>query len=92
MAEVQAAILNACNQRGWAGRIEGEGVIGASILVRRYTVAVEIHYTEDVLTILYRDSTGLNHLGNTIHRNYNHWVATLHRTILRNLGSRAQNY
>lgn len=92
MEEVRQAILRACSRRGWSGRVEQEGVIAASIRVRKHTAKIEIRYTDRAISILYRDSTNLNHSGGRIHGKYNHWVATLHRTILRELGFGAQYF
>jgi hypothetical protein len=90
--EVQQAILTACNRRGWAAQGREEGLIEASILVRRHRARIEIRYDETKISILYKDSDNLDYRKGTIHRNYNHWIATLYRTILRQLGSRSQYY
>ena len=90
--EVRKAILRACSHRGWSARVQEEGVIVASIIVRTHTAKIKIHYTESTIGILYRDSSNLGYGRGWIHGKYNHWVATLHRTILRELGSEAQYY
>ncbi len=92
MPEVQNAILSACSQRGWAASVQSEGVILASLMVRAHMAAVTIQYTPTTVSILYRDSSNLDHHGNRIHRNYNRWVSVLYRTIMRNLGARVQAY
>jgi hypothetical protein len=91
-AEVETAILSACNQRGWSANVQSPGVITASILVRTHMAAVEIRYTDATLSIQYRDSDNLEHHDDMIHRNYNRWVVNLYGTIMRNLGSRVQAY
>jgi len=90
--EVQAAILRACNRRGWSGQVQGEGLILASIVVRTHSAKVEIRYTNSTVSISYVDSSELNHSDGYIHRNYNRWVANLYHTILIELGSRGQMY
>ncbi len=90
--EVQGAILRACNQRGWSGQVQSEGLILASIIVRNHSAKVEIKYTNTTISISYADSSELDYRGDRIHRNYNRWVANLYHTILKELGSRGQMY
>jgi hypothetical protein len=92
MPEIQRAILKSCNQRDWSANVQGDGLITASLLVRQYSATVRIEYTARTLSVTYQDSENLNHWGDSIHRNYNRWVLTLYRTIMRNLGSHAQNF
>ncbi len=90
--EVQAAILRACNRRGWAGQVQGEGLILASIMVRNHSAKVEIRYTNTTISISYVDSQGLDYRDGHIRRNYNRWVANLYHAILTELGSHGQMY
>lgn len=92
--EVQTAILNACRARGWTPRLEGSTVV-ASILVRgKHYAEVAITYDAKKYSINYRDSRDLKYNAekNTIHRNYNNWVARLSGTIQQNLGVNAQQF
>jgi hypothetical protein len=84
LAEVQSAIIRATRARGWAPQPEGEGKIVASILVRgRHYAEVDIPFDTQVFSIIYRTSRELefNEKKQTIHGNYNRWVATLARDI-----------
>jgi hypothetical protein len=84
LAEVQSAIIKASRARGWAPQIEGEGRIVASILVRgRHYAEVEIPFDTLAYAIRYRTSRELdfNERKQTIHGNYNRWVALLARDI-----------
>ncbi len=92
MAEVQTAILQGCNQRGWAATVVSDGVIKASLRIRAYAAIVKIEYSPTAISILYEDSSNLHHHGDSIHRNYNRWVNNLYGAIMRNLGSRVRNF
>ncbi len=91
-AEVQEAILRACNRSGWSAQVQGEGNISASIVVRANTAKVDIRYTPTTVSILYVDSQGLKYGDGRIHRNYNRWVTNLYHNIQRELGSRGQKF
>ena len=90
--DVQKAILRACNDRGWSAQVENEGVIQASIIVRRHSAKVKIQYTNSTVSISYVDSTELKYKGDRIHRNYNRWVANLYHSIQTELGSHGQAF
>ena len=90
--DVQKAILRACNDRGWSAQVESEGVIQASIIVRRHSAKVKIQYTNSTVSISYVDSTELKYKGDRIHRNYNRWVANLYHSIQTELGSHGQAF
>jgi hypothetical protein len=84
VAEVQSAIIRATRARGWAPQPEGEGKIVASILVRgRHYAEVDIPFDAFGFSIIYRTSRELefNERKQTIHGNYNRWVALLARDI-----------
>jgi len=92
--EVQTAIINACRARGWTPRLEGNTIV-ASILVRgKHYAEVGITYDANKYSIRYRDSRDLKYNAekNSIHRNYNNWVARLSGTIQQNLGVNAQQF
>ena len=85
--QVRTAVIEGCRQRGWVAQPKEEGLIEASIIVRMNRAKVEIHYDETNISILYKDSYHLNYSNGNIHRNYNRWIASLYRAILRELHS-----
>lgn len=82
--EVRRAIFNGCLKRGWTPRIDADGTIVASILVRgRHFAEVGIAWDADSYSIRYRDSRELDYDAEDreIHGNYNRWVDLLSKGI-----------
>ncbi len=82
--EVRRAIFNACLKRGWTPRIDTDGTIVASILVRgRHYAEVGIGWATHSYSIRYRDSRELDYDAEDreIHGNYNRWVDLLSKGI-----------
>ena len=87
--EVQAAVINGCNNRGWTPVMDGDAQVKCSISLRgRHHAEVLIPFSESTFSILLSSSEGLkyNPSKQTIHRNYNRWVANLALEIQRELG------
>ena len=84
--EVGKAVITAVTKRGWVVTKDEPGLIEARLNVRnKHTALVSIPYTNKNFSIEYKDSTNLDHKGNTIHRNYNKWVILLDREIQQEL-------
>ena len=49
--------------------------------LRKHQVQVDITYTEETYSIIYRDSLNMKSDGVTIHKNYNVWVKKLDDAI-----------
>ena len=82
MDEIGAAIKGACIYKGWEPEQISEGLIQAKITVRgRHTAIVDISYDISSYSITYKDSVGLDHKENKIHRNYNKWIILLDEQI-----------
>jgi hypothetical protein len=80
--EISQAIKDACVYKRWQPKQLEPGVIQAEITVRgRHTAVILISYDTDSYSIDYERSTGLDHRGNEIHRNYNKWVILLDEQI-----------
>jgi hypothetical protein len=82
--QVRALISRGCSKRQWTAFQHGDGSVACSILVRgRHFVKVEIRFSEKQYSILYSDSREMNYNfeEQTIHRNYNRWVANLQLMI-----------
>lgn len=86
MEEVEKAILSAAQKRGWVPRVMKPGFIEAKLSLRSHKATVEIPYTKNSYSINYKSSENLNYKNGNIHKNYNHWVANLSRTIQAELG------
>lgn len=89
---VKNAILTACEKRGWTTKVKGGNVIEAKVIVRRYQASIEIPFSQNSYSIVYKDSHGL---GNTnsgkIHKNYNGWIKFLTAAIQQELGARSRS-
>ncbi len=85
-AQLQRAILDALNQRGWTVDRVMPGTISASITVRgRHHADIDVIYNPSTYLIRYRDSRDLDYKDGKIHRNYNRWVNNLSHSILKEL-------
>ena len=82
--EVRSLIMQGCTKRDWKPETEAESVLTCEILVRgRHYVKVEIPFSEDAYSILYRDSEEMNYneAKQSIHRKYKGWVNNLQMMI-----------
>ena len=87
--DVQRAIIAACKRRGWTPVMDGDARVRCSINLRgRHEAEVLIPYSESSFSILHASSSGLdyNERRQTIHRNYNRWVANLAQAIVQEMG------
>jgi hypothetical protein len=57
-----------------------------TLRVRSHTAVVSIRYSRQALVIEHVSSESLKCSGDTIHRNYNHWVKNLEFRIKRRIG------
>jgi hypothetical protein len=79
--DVRDAILRAGRHLGWQ-MVPGErGVINAKLSLRTHVAVVDVRYSATSYSIVYRDSTNLDHRGDQIHKNYNGWIQNLDRDI-----------
>ena len=84
--EVRGAIMSGCQKKRWNPVLDEHNNITCSILVRsKHFAMVEIPYTADKYSIIYRDSRELDYNAKwqRIHRNYNKWVINLSDSIQR---------
>ena len=89
---VQNAILAACGGKGWSAKVKGDNVIEANIMVRSHRASIEISFSRDNYSIIYKDSDNLGYKkSGKIHRNYNGWVTGLSMSIQRELSIRSQS-
>mgnify|MGYP000096880026 CR=1 FL=1 len=80
-------IIAGCIDKGWTCREVSPGRIAASITVRKHRADADISYDSDSYSITYKDSQLLdyNSKRQTIHRNYNRWIANLDSAITKRL-------
>lgn len=79
--QVEVSIITAGKKRGWVMRVKKPGHIVARLSPRTHMVEVDIYYTPNSYSIVYKDSTEMNYKKGKIHASYNKWVANLDRDI-----------
>jgi hypothetical protein len=80
-ADVKKAIMSAGAALGWQMKGDAPGHIVATLALRKHMAIVDIPYSTNSFSILYKDSTELGYNGSSIHSNYNGWVQNLERQI-----------
>lgn len=82
LSKVEAAVLSACQAKGWTARVVSPGRVAAAISVRgKHSAEVEIPFSSTQYSIVYKSSNGLKYDDGDIHRNYNRWIAGLDAAI-----------
>ena len=85
---MKKAIIAAGAGLGWAMNSTEPGHIVGTLNVRSHGAVVDIPYTTESYSILYKDSTNLKYSSSgTIHSNYNGWIQNLNRAIKANLAA-----
>ena len=57
------------------------GHIVGTLHLRKHMAIVDIPYSTNSYSILYKDSAQLDYNGDTIHQNYNGWITNLNNAI-----------
>lgn len=85
---VFTAIDRAGMKRGWDMQNVSNGLVEATYARRGFTVTISIHYNTHSYSIDYKSSKGLGYKEQTqtIHKNYNSWIASLKKQINKELG------
>ena len=79
--EVKQAILRAGATLGWQMKeTEPRNIVG-TLFLRSHMAQVDIPYSNESYSILYKNSENLKYDGTSIHSNYNGWVQNLDRAI-----------
>lgn len=78
---VKSVILRSCEGRGWVTKDKGGNVIEAQYSGRDHRAIIEIPYSQNSYSIVYKDSDGLGYKNGKIHNNYNRWVRYLSEDI-----------
>ncbi len=81
LQDVKSAIIRAGVALGWKMVPKEEGHIIGTLALRSHLAVVDINYTKESYSIIYKDSTNLNYNGTHIHSNYNGWIQNLEKGI-----------
>ncbi len=79
--QVRDAIVLAGGTLGWQMKDTAPGHLVGTLYLRDHMAKVDIPYSANSYSILYKDSANMKHNGNNIHSNYNGWVENLDRGI-----------
>ncbi len=85
MEEVERAIMRAGQGLGWVMAPVKPGMVTGRLELRAHIAVVDISYDTRTFSIRYKDSTNLDYVGGSIHKNYNGWIDNLEREIRANL-------
>lgn len=83
MEQIENALVQGGQTRGWLVKKLEPGHAEATIFVRSHVAKVDIYYNQDSYSIRYKDSENLDHADGKIHGRYNEWVANLSGDIQR---------
>jgi hypothetical protein len=88
MDDVAKGIMAAGSKHSWTMAIQTQGHIVGTLVLRRHTAVVDIFYSTNSYSILYKDSSNLKYdpTRKTIHSNYTSWIRNLHDAIQKELG------
>lgn len=79
--DIKKTIIRAGVGLGWQMKVIASGHIQATLLLRKHVAKVDITFDKKSYNIRYKDSSGLDYNGETIHSNYNGWIMNLDRAI-----------
>jgi len=77
LKDVERAIRAAALDEHWMVTKIEDGHLQAELTIRSHFAKVDITYTTESYSIVYKDSLKLLYDGKEIHRNYNNWVQHL---------------
>ncbi len=81
LEDVRKAIIRAGSALGWNMKPVEPGKILATLHLRSHMAQVDIPYSKNSYSILYKNSDNLNYKEGKIHSNYNGWIQNLDRGI-----------
>jgi len=79
--QVKFAILRAGATLGWQMRQVRPSEIEGTLYLRNHMAKVDIPYSAQSYSIIYKDSLNLLYDGTNIHKNYNGWIKNLDAAI-----------
>ena len=86
--QVKVAIQRAGATLGWQIKEVQPFLLEGTLTLRSHVAVVNIPYSAERYSIVYKDSTNLNYDGTSIHSNYNGWVQNLDKAIKAQTGLR----
>ena len=86
--QVKLAIQRAGATLGWQIKEVQPFLLEGTLNLRSHMAQVNIPYSAERYSIVYKDSKNLNYDGKNIHSNYNSWVQNLDRAIKAQMGYR----
>ena len=81
LAQIEAMIIAAGQQRGWQFTRESAGHLTALLAVPRHSANVDIRFDQKAYTITHKSSVNLKEKDGMIHTRYNHWILLLQTDI-----------
>ena len=81
MNDIKKAIMRAGAGLGWNIREVAPGQLEGTLHLRKHMALVDIPYSRDSYSIIYKDSDNLRYDGEKIHGNYNGWIQNLDKAI-----------
>ncbi len=82
--KMREAFVAAGARRSWTFKDAGPGKLIGTLVVRgRHTVEVEVTYSPERYSVVYKNSSNMNYSeqGSLIHPNYNKWVGDLMNAV-----------
>jgi len=86
--QVKIAIMRAGATLGWQMKEVQPFLLEGTLHLRQHMAQVNIPYSAERYSIVYKDSSNLNYDGKNIHTNYNGWVSNLNKAIQVQMGLR----
>jgi len=80
-AQVRTAIMRAGQGLGWQIKELQPFLLEGTLNLRTHMARVNIPYSAERYSIVYKDSENLQYDGKSIHSNYNGWVQNLDKAI-----------
>lgn len=82
LASVKRAVRKGMYLKDWQIREAGPNLLEGQFLKgEKYSITVEVEYSDKAVTIRYKHSAGLDYSGGAIHRTYNERILNLEKAI-----------
>jgi len=78
---IRKAIVRAGGTLGWNIKDVEPGLLEGTLHLRKHMAKIDIPYSSESYSIIYKDSSNLRYDGTNIHSNYNGWIQNLQKAI-----------
>jgi len=78
---IRKAIVRAGGTLGWNIKDVEPGLLEGTLHIRKHMAKIDIPYSSESYSIIYKDSSNLRYDGTNIHSNYNGWIQNLQKAI-----------